>query len=557
MRRALFVVILLATSMLLAGQEANVQTAKTAGTPKTNVTAPAAKPKLTEQQKRGQSLLESAEGTAGGFEAPSRIVAYTQIARVYQTKNKKKAVDLLQQAYETLRTLQLDSANKGLNMQLKYQLQQQVLNQFASLAPEKVDGLMDQMEPTMRKDALQVLLPYYEKNKNLDRPVAVLMQLGVEAEMPYGIVNDLIEKLGSAHPDQIRELFLASLTSYQNHEHLEVSPSTDFANLIAKAYGKAPNESVENAIDELLSQAKKADEKNSNVSISMGFDKGAVEFKSVYDTQLFAVLPTLEQVDPEKAKRLLKENEDVNTFASKYPNGMNSLSKNGRPNSIGIQTGHGAGPGGGGPNMLEEQRMNGIIADANDHPNDALANAAGLSPRAWRFLPIWGSHEQIRRRTLRRWASRWRKAQELLPKIPLLEQMPTITEMASLYERLGDKESAEKVIELGTKTAAEVFKQESDADDPNLAPKAYWVSTNAWRNLVDASYKFDPGQALTLLKEAPEDEMRVFAQIALAKRMMGSTAPAMDWSMTAKKNGMMMTSLRTNGEERDSSGVLP
>ena len=112
--------------------------------------------------------------------------------------------------------------------------------------------------------------------------------------------------------------------------------------MIAKAYGRVPNESVETAIDEVLSQAKKADEKNSNVSISMGFEKGAVQFKSSYDMQLFAVLPTLEQVDAEKAKRLLKESEDVNTFASKYPEGMNSLSKNGRPDSMGIQIGKSA-----------------------------------------------------------------------------------------------------------------------------------------------------------------------------------------------------------------------
>ena len=37
MRRALFAVILLVTSMLLVGQETNVQTAKTAGTPKPSV----------------------------------------------------------------------------------------------------------------------------------------------------------------------------------------------------------------------------------------------------------------------------------------------------------------------------------------------------------------------------------------------------------------------------------------------------------------------------------------------------------------------------------------
>ena len=91
----------------------------------------------TDEQQRGLSLLETAEASAGGLEAPSRIVAYTQIARIYQKTNPKKAIDLLQQAYESLRTLQFDSPNSGLNTQLKFQLQQQVLNEYVSAGPER------------------------------------------------------------------------------------------------------------------------------------------------------------------------------------------------------------------------------------------------------------------------------------------------------------------------------------------------------------------------------------------------------------------------------------
>jgi len=263
---------------------------------------------------------------------------------------------------------------------------------------------------------------------------------------------------------------------------------------------------------------------------------------------LFAVLPTLEQVDAEKAKRLLKESEDVNTFASKYPDGMNSLSKNGRPNSMGINTGKSASPETQGPQILEEQRMNSITNDAADHPNDALANAAGLNPQMAVFAYMGIARANLKKNSTAA-ETALGKAQELVPKVPLWEQMPTITEMTSLYEQLGDKESAEKAIELGTKIASEVFKKETDADDPNLAPKAYWVSTNAWRNLVDASYKLDPGQAMTLLKEAPADEVRVFAQISLAKRLLGSTSPALDFSMNANKKGMIMTSMmQSDGE---------
>ncbi len=547
MRRATIVLTLLMVPVFLFAQEASVQTAKTAANPKPSTTAPA-KPKLTEQQKRGQTLLEGAEASAGGFETTSRIVAYIQIARIYQTSDKKKAVDLLQQAYDSLQTLQLDSPNKNLNQTVKERLQEQVLNQFVSLAPERVDGLIDQMDPPMRIAALKFLLPYYEKKKNVDRPIAVLLQLAVEAEMPYDIVNDVMDKLGAAHPDQIRQLFLASLTSYQNHEHMDLSPSTDFASLIAKAFGKVPNESVETAIDEVLSQSKKADEKNSDISISLGFEKGAVQFKSSYDMQLFAILPTLEQVDPEEAKRLLKESEDVNTFAAKYPNGMNSLSKNGRPESTGVRIGGGGGGDTPPAQVLEEQKMDALMKDAGDHPNDALANAARFSPA----MAVMAYMEIARANTKKNSTVAGialGKAQELLPKIPLREQMPVVTDMAGLYEELGDKENAQKTIELGTKTAAELFKQETDADDPNLAPKAYWVSTNAWRNLVDASYKLDLGEAMTLLKEAPDDEVRAFAQISLAQRLLGSSSPALDFSMTANKKGMIMMNMITSDGE--------
>ena len=75
------------------------------------------------------------------------------------------------------------------------------------------------------------------------------------------------------------------------------------------------------------------------------------------------------------------------------------------------------------------------------------------------------------------------------------------------------------------------------------------MSTNAWRNLVDDSYKLDPGNAVTLLKEAPDDEVRAFAQISLAQRLLGGTSPALDFSMTANKEGMiMMRMMQSDGE---------
>jgi len=498
--------------------------------------ASAAKKKLTEQQKQGLNLLESAEATAGGFEAPSRIGAFGQIARSYQAIDKEKAIDLLQRAYDSFRTVEFDSADQNLNGMVRGQLQQQLLYQFADVAPERLDSLIDQMEPSSRVSALRVLQSYYEKTKNLDRPITVLLQLGLEGEMPYGIVDDLIDKLGPGHLDEIRQLFFTSVASYQRRQHSEINGSTDFANLIARAYGKVPDNAVESAIDELLSQARKSDEENRNVTVTMGFDKGAVQFKSIYECQLFAVLPTLEQVDPEKAKRLLKESSDVTTFASKYSQGMNSLSKTGRARSISTYTGDSAGVGARSSEMLEHQQLNAITKDAQEHPNDALANAAGLSTANAILAYLEIARVNVKKNSAVAKAA-LAKAQELLPRVSLQDRMNQVVDLVSIYEQLGDKEDAQKAIELGAKTGAELYNQERDAEDPNLAPKAFWVSTNAWRSLVNTGFKLDQGLALTLLKEAPDDEIRVFAQIALARRLMGHEAAITDFTMSMNKKG--------------------
>ena len=552
MRPSLILSLLLIAALIAPAQEsppvgANKGVSSKATTPKATAVQPA-KPKLTNEQKRGLSLLETAEPLAGGLEAPSRIVAYTQIARIYQKNNPKKAIDLLQRAYESLRGLQFDSPNSGMNSQLEFQLHQQVLNQDASAAPKRVDALLDQMEPAMRQQTLRVLLPYYDKNKNIDRPVSVLMQLAVEAEMPYDLVNDVMDKLGSSHPDQVRQLLLASLSSYQNHQHLGVSPDTNFADLISKAYGKVPDESVETAIDEVLSQARKADEKNANVSISMGFDKGALQFKSMYDTQLFAVLPTLQQVDPEKAKRLLQESEDVNTFRSKYPQGINSLSANGRPRSMGVPIGN-SGGGMQSSDLMEDQQMNAVMKEAADHPSDALGNAALLKPQRAMIVYLNIAHTNVKKNpTVANTALA--KAQDLLTQTPVWEQVNALTDIIRVYVALGDKEKVQGAIERGTKALVAMYKQESDADDPNLAPKAYWVSTTGWDKLVGLEYELSPAQSANLLQEVPDDEVRVFAQIALAKRMMGNTSPAFDYNLTAHKNGMVMSMMSASGADK-------
>ena len=532
MRGACVATVLLVLSAVVLAQDASLQSASSQNPKKPNRAI--AKPRLSEQQRRGLSLLQSAETAAGVMETASRIVAYLQIAQVYGATDKKKALELTERSYESARTLQPDSAKENEKL-VEQQLQNQVVDQYISLAPEKVDSDLDQMPVELRTHALQSLLSYYWKNKNTERPVAVLMQLALETEMEYGIATEVIEKLVPQHAEQVRELFVSALTSYQNHEH--PGASLGFTETIAAVYGRVPDQLVMSAIDEVLSQAKQADEKSQSKTVQMRFGGiDAVEFKSYYDLKLFSLISIVRQIDPEKAERLLSERQDVRTFASKYPEGMGSLRKSGLF-SLSVnatQSGSAAMPGS--SEALEQQRSSEIVKSSTAHPNDALANAALLSPQ-FALQTYMGIARENMKKSSTVVQMALRKSQDLLPQLPVFEQIHTVSDIVYLYEQLADKDGARSAIASGAKTATTLYRQDTDASDPNTAPEAYWTSTKVWRNLTEAAYELDPNAAFALVQEVPDDQQRVFAEIALAGRLLGSRVTTYDVAMSVHKQG--------------------
>lgn len=109
---------------------------------------------------------------------------------------------------------------------------------------------------------------------------------------------------------------------------------------------------------------------------------------------------------------------------------MKSLNKDGKPYSMMLNTGKSAAAPTGpqGPNLVEQQRSEQIASDSLTHPNDALANAAALSPRyalqTYVNIANNSSHKNssITEAALAR-------AQDLVEKIPPMEQMSTVTEI--------------------------------------------------------------------------------------------------------------------------------
>jgi hypothetical protein len=71
--------------------------------------------------------------------------------------------------------------------------------------------------------------------------------------------------------------------------------------------------------------------------------------------------------------------------------------------------------------------------------------------------------------------------------------------------------------------ALERYREDTDADSPNQAPRTFWPSTCAFRTILYCAGKRNGPKAQILLDRIPDDDLRLFAQIELAAALAGMT----------------------------------
>jgi hypothetical protein len=188
------------------------------------------------------------------------------------------------------------------------------------------------------------------------------------------------------------------------------------------------------------------------------------------------------------------------------------------------------------------QQVAKIAADADVHPQDALANAQAVPRPNLRAAAL----EAVARANSKKNASVARSALakqvDLASQLDLPVQLHNLSDAARLYLDMGETDDAKKTIERGLKAADEMYKQDDNADDPNKALKAYWPSTEAYRSLLRIAGQISPAWALKLAGEISDPEIKVLVQIALAGAWLDVPGgPSTTMSSTKKGNQIMMS----------------
>lgn len=473
---------------------------------------------------RGMQMLRAAEADAGALEGGMAAFALLQVARGYSQSDKPKMIGLLERSLAATRPIENDSYG-GVGQRAR--LQTYIMRELIGVAPGRVDELLPLVEPEARVSVLGALLSYYEAHKQFDRAVQVLYRIAAEQEMPYEAAGRLMSAIPPERHSDLLQIFTTALASYRDHK--EHTNSGDFPALVVKFKDQLPPAIVREGIDEVLAQAadELKDSGGKRGTFSMSSPYGSATFGSMYEFRLFQLLPLLQELDAAAAEKLLKQYREVAAQLEKYPLGLRGFQASADKQRDTVKTEFATSPVWSirGPRatvasrMAEFSKASSLTIEAEQHPDDALAGAETITSPGIRCY----AYEAIARAALDKDRAVAKTAtRKLLDTIDAVEgidaQLMLLRAAVELYLHMGDDKNAKATLERGFALAAKAYRQDSNADEPNTALKAFWPSATAYRWFCGQAAQLSPEWATDSLANVSDPDLRVLGEIAMAHR---------------------------------------
>ncbi len=340
----------------------------------------------------------------------------------------------------------------------------------------------------------------------------------------------------------------------------------DFAGMVTRFWRDVPPAMAEDAIDQILAQAKVVDEGGNAPHLIFSGGAGTVALNSQYEYRLFQLLPVLQELDKAKAETLLRENPGLRPMLDHFPEGMQavqpdfrmhppkpgeaapfsmSVSVGNRPpvavNALAIQS-----------RQEIQNKQKQISADAETNPRQAIAEAMSLPESMPSAVPFGGEGSSPRAEALLQIAQKVGKANSTVAKealgalrkslsqSPLLTQAKMIDDAAAQYLEIGDEDGAGKTLKEAVQIAEKLYAKDSDTDDPNRAFKGGWPSTNQWRRCVQTEARFSPNTAEEIIAGIRDPEIATFEKIYFATSLLGVQLDHLDAAVGTKAGNSYM-----------------
>ncbi|MBL0159142.1 MAG: hypothetical protein IPP47_18815 [Bryobacterales bacterium] len=476
-----------------------------------------------------KELLQTASEMVSTASPGVQVPALLELALLYQDSDRKKTLELLDQAMAAAGTSTL---------------QARVVRTAADVDVDKAIEMAPSVPVQQRTEALERIVTALVARKRLDRAIEVLEASAGQGGYPYRAADNLLSKL--AEDDPRRASQFASATAALTPD----SRTTDYARLLAHQWRRLPRPLVDGAVAKLVNLI--LDEKSDTTTIStLSSSLGSVSFSDDRDYQLFDIMHILQVADPKKAAELKEKRPALASALEKFPEGRLSMKASDSDN---INTNR---------NTTEKNAPNDPQAAARMQmqalsqakAQEALALARkdvqlGVSRAAEVPDPTLKADALTEIAQLAAGKDPATAKSVIGQAIAAMKEIKDPEATANLWAAVAsaateakDDEMARDAIDKGLTACAALYKLDSNADDPNEAPREYWPSVQHYRNLLYKAAKVNGTETALLLVKINDPDLQLMGRIEVARSLMGK--PRGDMNVWVRRgNRMLGTSLR-------------
>jgi hypothetical protein len=484
-----------------------------------------AKPPLDATQKQAVSLLQAVQSDLGRYSPEMQTYLLQEMARAYRDLDRAKQVELLKEAFQSATNISQDH--------YRTEQERNVVRALNQADPAALLDMQSSPDPKVREVVLQLLVQQDMDHGRLTDAAKRLSQWDTSLAFPYGEAEHLINKLSAQQSGERQAVFSSAVASYRNVP-MQAGPEDQMTSLILGVYGVLPPAMVVDTVDLVL--AKVADfqashqDPDDHISITVGGKNGQATFSSMYDYELFELLPVLDKLDSAKAAALRRDHATVAALNTKYPDGRSSLSPESQGMNTTFSSGGGANAAGPDPAFLQQRQMAVTIAESAAKDVDAaIASAQTLGNTTRSDYAVMtlrcGALEKIAtmevgRKNFPAAITATKALANAAQDLPPLARAHYLVRAAAFSAQANDPQGARQYVSKAMKAADDLYQTDAFADPANEAPKSLWPSTAAWKGTAIVAEHLDPGFALQQAAALPDPEIEAVANVAIASAML-------------------------------------
>ena len=533
-----------AHGLLTVGALLAVSFAQTPAKPTAKVPPAPVKPKLTEKQKQGLRMLDSAQTEAAALQPDMRAFIEWQVSMGYQKYEPKKSDELLESAFNSVAVL--PSAHDGFcwngkneACRVKFWLQDEILEEMIKRSPNHVADLVPKLDSEAQAMISSRLLDVYLEKKQLDKAKEILDGAATLDGYPFQKAASLMEAIPESRQSERLAIFTQALANYEQFNSDQFPGDWDFPSMLVRCWRQVPPATVVNAVDSILEKTKSDED---NKKYPMGISSAhhdPIRFGSAYELRLFELLPIVRELDSSHADQLLRDNAAVKETLKQYPNGVLSIDENfghqlpekedklPEIDNFGFAFES--------PEVQREQNeifreTAEIYSETSKDPKQALAYALSLPQvNASNHHPQFSALMTVAEKTGKKSPDISKAALgEARQQVPLLKpeyQTQELLEIAQRYHEINDDDSAKSALADALKSVDEIYAKDADSDDPNQGFKGNWPSSQFWGRCLQLAAEISPNLVEEKLTQIPDPEILAFLRVMFANGLLGAPHP--------------------------------